>query len=162
MRADHVSYLKNKLLTKARKYRNLDKPLIVAVSIPGSPVDANDQIATLFGERDGRHSNGGAHTVVTGAARIPDSVWLNNDGPRYTGLHGVTFFRDWMRSVADSHACTYINPFIDAKIPEELLQLGSARVEDGTVVYEEGPRLGEVLGLPEDWPGPKGVPQKPS
>ena len=155
---DDVAYLKSKLLTKARKYRNLDKPLIVAVSIPGSPVDTNDQIATLFGALDGGHSIGGAHTVVTGAARVPDSAWLDNDGPRYSGLHGVTFFRDWMRSVADSHACTYINPFIDAQIPEELLQLGSTRVEDGKVVHEDGPRLGEILDLPKDWPELQGMP----
>jgi hypothetical protein len=154
---DDVSYLRNKLLTKARKYRNSDKPLIVALSIPGSPVGTNDQIATLFGERDECHSIGGAHTVVTGNARIPDSVWLDNDGPRSRGLHGVTFFRGWMQAVAGSHACTYINPFVEAKIPKELLQLGSARIEDGRVVYHEGPRLGEILGLPGDWPGPPGM-----
>ena len=155
---DDVAYLKNKLLTKARRYRNLDKPLIVALSIPGSPVDADAQLATLFGERDGCHSIGGAHTVVTGAARVPDSAWLDNDGPRSRGLHGVTFFRDWMQSVSGSHACTYINPFVDAEIPNELLQLGSARVQDGQLVHQEGPRLGEILGLPQDWPGPPGMP----
>ena len=82
---DDVAYLKNKLLTKARKYRDSDKPLIVALSIPGSPVDADGQLATLFGERDDCHSIGGAHTVVTGTARTPDSVWLENDGPRSQG-----------------------------------------------------------------------------
>ena len=154
---DDASYLKDKIVAKARRYRNLDHPLIVAVSIPGSPVDVGDQTAALFGARAGYPSIAGSHTAVTGTARIPNSVWLSIAKPRYRGLHGVTFFGGWFRSVSQSHARTYINPFADTKIPDELLQLGSARVQDGEVVFEEGPRLGEILGLPEDWPGPRGM-----
>ncbi len=154
---DDASFLKHKILEKAHKYRNLDRPLIVAVSIPGSPVDVGDQTAALFGVRAGYPSIASSHTAVTGTARIPNSVWLSIARPRYRGLHGVTFFGGWFRSVSESHARTYINPFTDAKIPGELLQLGSARVQDGELVFDEGPRLGEVLGLPEDWPGPRGM-----
>ena len=94
-------------------------------------------------------------------SREPDAVWRNGSGNRYSRLHGVLFFRGARPWNADSvTSYLYVNPYIDASIPDELLRLGSARVLNREMKWESGQRLGELLDLPEDWPGER-TPQRP-
>ena len=154
--------LRRNIRQKAGKYSYLEYPLIVAVSAPsqGSFMDRERLSSVLFGAERRIPSVDSSGNVAPAAARgSRDGVWLGGSSVQYRGLHGVLFLDGaFPRVAAAGHAYTHMNPFIDAKLPDELLQLGSARVQDGEVAFEEGPRLGEILGLPEDWPGPRGMP----
>lgn len=137
--------LKSSIDEKARKYRP-DHPLIVAIHARHATTGRGHYEDALF-------------RAPLGRGRIPDAVWRLGSEPRYPYLHGVTFVGGFLPyGMAHTFARTYTKPSADGKLPEELLQLGSARVQDGQVIYENGLRLGEVLGLSEDWPGPASMP----
>ena len=155
-----VVFRKN-IRLKAGKYSGLEHPLIVAINAPS-------QLSFMSRERLGSVLLGREERIpqLDGAGNPPpavrpglrDGVWLGGSKAQYHGLHGVLFLDGaFPRVAATGHAYMYVNPFIDAKLPDELLQLGSARALGGQLVFEEGPRPGEILGLPEDWPGPRGM-----
>ena len=156
---DDASVLRRKIRGKVNSY-DLEHPLIVAITAFSTFVDREDQISSLFGSE--------AVTVEVDAEgrglpgyllRRRDGVWVAESGSRNSRLHGVLFVDGAFPSIAAiAHPYTFINPFIDAKLPAELIQLGNARVQDEQFVYEQGQRLGRILGLPEDWPGPAGMP----
>ena len=156
--------LRRNIRQKASKYSYLEHPLIVAISAPSqmSFMD-REYLRSILYSREHRipqvDDEGNLPPAVHHGLR--DGIWLGGSGVQHKELHGVLFLDGaGRRAAATGHTYTYINPYIDAKLPAELLQLGSARVEDGRVVYQEGPRLGEILGLPEDWPGPPGMPSE--
>ena len=61
-------------------------------------------------------------------------------------------------TVANVSACLYLNPFVDDRVPRELRTLGYAAEADGHLHRYNGNRsVGDVLELPEDWPGRFGV-----
>ena len=155
---DDATALRRKILAKTRRYK-LEYPLIVAINLPGFRVQPDDYKSALFGlenlipqvDHDG-------HVPPAPAAGLRNGVWLDESGTRYSRLHGVTFFGGSLPyGMHQTNAWTYVNPFIDAKLPDELLRLGSARVEDGRIVRQAGPPPREILGLPEDWPGRPGM-----
>ncbi len=152
---DDVALRKN-VLAKAKQHRDLDRPLIVAMNTQSGFQDRDDELSALFGQeavswREDAHGNVVTLPYVT---RQPDAVWRNRGGRRYSRLHGVLFFRGARPSTA--HSVTshlYVNPYIQADVPPELLQLGSARVRSREMRWEAGMPLGDLLDLPEDWPG---------
>ena len=153
--SDGIALRKN-VLAKAKQHRDLDRPLIVAMNTQSGFQDREDELSALFGRellswQEDEHGN-----VVTlpHVSREPDAVWRNRAGSRYRRLHGVLFFRGawpWTAHSVTSHL--YVNPYIEADVPDELLRLGSARVRNGEMRWEAGLSFGDLLDLPEDWPG---------
>ena len=153
--SDGIALRKN-VLAKAKQHRDLDRPLIVAMNTQSGFQDHEDEQSALFGRellswQEDEHGN-----VVTlpHVSREPDAVWRNRAGSRYSRLHGVLFFRGawpWTAHSVTSHL--YVNPYIEADLPDELLRLGSARVRNGEMRWEAGLSFGDLLDLPEDWPG---------
>ena len=130
--------------------------MIIAINTMDGFQGAEEEMSALFGseqftwEVDG---NGNAVTLPR-VSRDPDSVWRTHSETRYSRVHGVLFFRGVRPSNArDVVSHVYVNPYIDADIPDELLRLGSARIRDGRMTWERGTSLGDLLDLPEDWPG---------
>ena len=153
--------LRRILRQKASKYSYLEHPLTIAINAPSqlSFMD-HEYLRSILYSREDRipqlDDEGNVPPAVHHGLR--DGVWIGGSGVQHKELHGVLFLDGaFPRVAATGRAYTYINAFIDANLPDELLQLGSARAEDGQLVFEEGPRLGEILGLPEDWPGPRGM-----
>ena len=71
----------------------------------------------------------------------------------------MLFFRGvWPWNADSVSSYLYVNPYLETEVPDELLRLGSARVQNGEMKWEAGMRLGELLDLPEDWPGERTVP----
>ncbi|MCY3934372.1 MAG: hypothetical protein OXG09_00010 [Chloroflexi bacterium] len=148
--------LRKNVLAKAKQHRDLNRPLIIAMNTQSGFQDREDELSALFGQKlvswqEDEHGN-----VVTlpHVSREPDAVWCNRAGSRYRRLHGVLFFRGawpWTAHSVTSHL--YVNPYIQADVPRELLRLGSARVRNGEIRWEAGLPLGDLLDLPEDWPG---------
>lgn len=148
--------LRKNVLAKAKQHPNLERPLIVATNSQSGFQDREDELSALFGQelmswQEDEHGN-----VVTlpHVSRAPDAVWRNRAGSRYDRLHGVLCFRGAWPSTAHSVVShLYVNPYIEANVPHELLRLGSARVRNGEMRWEAGLSLGDLLDLPEDWPG---------
>ena len=136
--------LKRNILGKAKQHGKLDLPLIVAMNTANGFQGAEDELSALFGQRS--------------TPRDLDGVWRGRSGNRYRRVHGVLFFRGVRPSNANSVTSRlYVNPYIQADIPEELLQLGNARLHDGKWQWETGLPFGELLELPDDWPGERTV-----
>ena len=155
MSTDDTDLRKN-ILTKTKQHRDIDRPLIIAINRPGTWKDREDEVSALFGKEQlswqvDEHGNAVTPTTVS---RASDSVWRNRTGSRYSRLHGVLFFRGaWPQTAHSVTSHLYVNPFIQADVPDELLRLGSARVRNGEMQWEPGFSLGDLLDLPEDWPG---------
>ena len=153
--SDAVALRKN-VLAKAKQHRDVERPLIIAMNTQSGFQDREDELSALFGQelvswQEDEHGN-----VVTlpHVSRKHDAVWRNRAGSRYSRLHGVLFYRGawpWTAHSVTSHL--YVNPYIQADVPHELLRLGSARVRNGEMRWEAGLSLGDLLDLPEDWPG---------
>ena len=134
-RLNDAEVLQKKIHKKANQHSKLDRPLIVAINTQSGFEDREEERSALIDQQ-------------------PESVWRTLAGTRHTGLHGVLFFRTvvpWNLHCVSSNL--YLNPFIDPDVPDELLRLGKAHVCDGKMKWETGEPLGDLLGLPDDWPG---------
>lgn len=153
--SDDVALRKN-VLAKAKQHPGLNRPLIVAINTQSGFQDREDELSALFGQELvslGEDEDGNIVTLPY-VTREPDAVWRNRAGSRYSRLHGVLYFRGvrpWNAHIVTSHL--YVNPYIQAHVPDELLRLGSARVRNGEMRWEAGLPLGDLLDLPDDWPG---------
>ena len=143
---------------KARKYRSLDIPLIVAVNISSADAEREEE-AALFGRvsvRLPRESTGDAQTPAK-LVRTGKALWFDDRKRRrhYPRLSTVMMFRNlapW--TVANGSACCYLNPYVDDHGPLELRTLGCAAAVDGQLQrYDGGRSVRDVLELPQDWPG---------
>ena len=148
--------LRKNVLEKAKQHGKLDRPLIVAMNTMNGFQSAEDEMSALFGgeQLTWRVDTNGKAVTPPQSSREPDSLWRNRSGNRYSRVHGVLFFRGvwpWNANNVVSHL--YVNPYIDADIPDEVLRLGSARVRNGRMTWEAGENLGDLLDLPENWPG---------
>ena len=131
---DEGPILAKNLRSKVRRYGTLDRPLILAINTNDVFTSDQDEHEALLGTQDG--------------------IWRIDSSARHQRLHGVLFFRGLfpsnMHSVV-SHL--YVNPNAQADIPEELLKLNSMWQRNGRWQSKKGMSLGEILELPEDWPG---------
>ena len=148
--------LRKNVLKKAKQHGKLEHPMIIAMNTMNDFQSAEEEMFALFSSEQptwevDRNGNAVPLPQLSGE---PDSVWRTRSENRYSRVHGVLFFRGVRPSNAHevvSHV--YVNPYIDTDIPDELLRLGSARVRDGQMTRERGTSLGDLLNLPEDWPG---------
>lgn len=148
--------LRQNILKKARQHRDLERPLVIAMNTHSGFQGREDELSALFGREllSWQEDDHGNVVALPHVLREPDAVWRNRAGNRYRRLHGVLFFRGawpWTAHCVTSHL--YVNPYIQADVPHELLRLGSARVRNGEMQWEAGLPLGDLLDLPEDWPG---------
>ena len=148
--------LRKNVVSKAKQHRDLERPLIIAMNTHRGFQGREDELSALFGREllSWQEDDHGNVVTLPHVSREPEAVWRNRAGNRYSRLHGVLFFRGarpWTAHCVTSHL--YVNPYIHADVPPELLRLGSARVRGGEMRWEAGLPLGELLDLPEDWLG---------
>ena len=126
--------LADNLKRKVKRYGRLDRGLILAINTNDVFTSGGDEHEALLGTRDG--------------------IWRTDSAARYQRLHGVLFFRGLLPSnMHNVVSHLYVNPNTQADFPEELLKLNSLWQRDGRWHLGEGMNLGEILELPEDWPG---------
>lgn len=131
---DEGSQLAKSLKSKAKRYGKLDRPLILAINTNDVSTSGQDEYEALLGTRHG--------------------IWCNDSPTRHQRVHGVLFFRGLFPSNMHSvDSRLYVNPNIQADIPEELLTLSNMWQRNGKWQVKQGLSLGAVLELPDDWPG---------
>ena len=122
------------LKSKAKKYGKLDRPLVLAINTSNVFTSTWDEHEALLGNLDG--------------------IWGTDADARSERLHAVLFFQGLVPSNMDSvGAHLYLNPNLQTDLPEELFRLSAMRWLGGKWCIERGETLGELLELPEDWPG---------
>lgn len=139
-----VERMRDGVLEKAKKYRGLDKPLVVALSVPKWPITHVDVMLALFGWDDVAHGlTEGPELVKLGMPR-KHGVWL--EGPSIDGIHyrGLSAVLSWMDlnpgPAGKMDFCVYNNPW--AAFPYE----GALNLLHRCMIGTEG-RSDHVLGL---------------
>lgn len=131
--------LAENLTRKAKRYGTLDRALILAINTNDVFTSGSDEHEALLGTRDG--------------------IWRTDSAARHQRVHGVLFFRGLVPSnMHNVGSHLYVNPNIQADIPAELLKLNSMWQSNGKWHLKKGMSLGEILELPEDWPGERTAP----
>ena len=132
--SDEGSLLAKTLETKAKRYGTLDRALILAINTNNVFTSDRDELEALIG--------------------IHDGIWRIDARARHLGLHGALFFRGLLpNNMHNVAAHLYLNPNIQTDLPDELLTLSNMRQRNGAWHLSEGMTFGDILGLPEDWPG---------
>lgn len=144
---------------KAKKYPDLGNPLVVAVNTSSlDEWESREETTVLFG-RETLHLEvasieDGKVPRVVGATRSGKALWGVRGEAHYPSLSAVLFVRGvtpW--NLPAVSGCLYLNPFVDARVPEQLQTLGFAAESGGQVRWHEAKcSVGEVLGLPSRWP----------
>ena len=143
---------------KASKYKNLQRPLVVAANVQSVGPNA-DEIDALFGPEGLRlrRSKLDSKWVSDGLVRTKQGLWFDNvNGQiRNRELDALMVFRNlapW--TIPNVTACLYLNPYVVDRVPEELRQLGYASHFDGELVCHDSKNsVGEIFELSSDWPG---------
>jgi hypothetical protein len=145
---DHRSPLREAILEKARAYRGLPHPFVVAVH-PLEDVDAIDITEALFGKEQfivGIPEPGSDEKPQVTPSRVMDGVWTQPSGPRNIHLSAVLLAKTVLSwAIHASSARLYHNPW--ASIPYEslLCSLPQAIPHDGQLRMVDGVSLGGLL-----------------
>lgn len=145
---DDSTPVRQAILDKARKYGQLDAPLVVAVNVCDPFFDKDDELETLFGKEQIVYFEG-RPDLSPELGREPDGVWIRGGyQPRYTRLSAVLMFRDlapW--NLHHVHNCLYVNPFAGdkMKLPEVLYRLRHTKAHRNEIHWFEGENIGRIL-----------------
>jgi len=142
---------------KAKKFRDLVKPLIVAVNFIGVHCDNIDVMNALYGQES---------TIVTFAPdggfternqRKPNGAWFGPSGPRNTVVSGLLLANQLNPlSMGITAPELFHNPWAAYPLSPSVLCLPQcvADLDVGYVRHESGRHAGEVLSIPSPWPLP--------
>ncbi len=131
---------------KAKKYDQLDAPLIVAVNVLDVRFDREAECAALFGQELVRDFPNHAE-IPDQLVRKPDGVFIQGGHkPRHTRLAGVIFFEGFVPRNPRGSVCLYVNPFgYNTALPRPLYALPHAKGVDGRLNRVEGVDVGILL-----------------
>lgn len=142
------------IVEKAKKYRDLAGPFLIALNVESLVFDRSDEMQALFGD-EVYLLRLGEQGVETLQYRKPNGAWRDFRGSRYKRVSGVWIFNNlspWR--AAHSDGTLYLNPCALRPLPKLLHSVNHARSgEDGDMQWFKGISLRELLHLPEGWPG---------
>ena len=145
---DASPQVQKRVSNKARKYGDLDAPLIVAANVLDARFDREAEVAVLFGQEQFRYTPDRPE-IPDQLIRKPDGVWIKGGyKPRYTRLAGVILFNGLHPRDPRGSVCLYINPFRSSiNLPEPLYKLPHAIGEDGRLNWVEGIDIETLLAI---------------
>ena len=132
---------------KARAYRKIDKPLLVAINtLDFSISEKLDVPLALFGWEQGTGEPDRVPIVPPSGTRRHDCIW---DPNKNTTISAIVLFKGLQpNTVATATVCLYENPWARRPISPSLRRLPYAVVEDKHLVWKPGQALHSILGLP--------------
>jgi hypothetical protein len=144
--------IRDAVLYKARRYGELDLPLIVAVNVDTFNLDPIDEAQALFGQEQYAF-NVGAGQPEPRFERAPNGAWRGPLGPRGRKCSGAWLFNNLSPyTVALRNQTLYVNPWAHIAPPTAFLQMPHAFVVDDHIQHAEGRSLREVFALEQAWP----------
>lgn len=145
--------IRDAVRTKARRYGDLDLPLVVAVNVHSSRLDVIDEMQALFGQEQFIFNRDNLDAEPR-MERARNGAWIGPTGPRTKRCSGAWLFHDVTPYTVSRRKHTlYVNPWAHLQVPESLLMLvPRAEVVDNQMMRADGQVMGAILELPEDWP----------
>jgi hypothetical protein len=142
---------------KAKKYGELQLPLIVAVNVVGDHCDNIDIMNALYGDESILVTQGVHGRFTERYERKPNGVWFGPQGPRNPMVSGVLVFaclNPWSMGVVRPEL--FHSPWAKHPLPVSSWPLPYcvADLAAGRVRHEHGKAAREVLDLPTQWPVP--------
>ncbi len=143
----------NAVHEKAKKYKSIDAPLVIAVnSLELLGADRIDILEALFGYESDTDRPNVARIIPKSCIHETNHIWNSN---KNTGVSALLIFDALSESsLASNKYCIYENPWTSHPVPNALRCLPHALVEGEYLFWHEGDTLGKILGLSSDWPGP--------
>jgi hypothetical protein len=140
---------------KAKKYGELNLPLVVAVNVVGEHCDETDIFNALFGTETILATRTPAGTFAESGKRLPDGVWFGKKGPRNKTVSAVLVVGN-----IDVYFCgekpllLVHNPYARRHLDEPSYPLAQSvpNEESQRMEKKEGKPPKEYLRLPETWP----------
>jgi hypothetical protein len=138
---------------KARKYGDLDLPLVVAVNVRSHRLDVIDEMQALFGQEQFVFDRNDLDAEPR-MERASNGAWMGPAGPRARRCSGAWLFHDVTPYTVSRRKHTlYANPWSHLPLPESLLMsVPRAEVVDNRMQRTDVEVMGPVLGLAEQWP----------
>ncbi len=157
MRVDSVDSVKplvEAVRGKAHKYRGLGDPFVVAVNaLDLAGADRTDTLEALFGWESSTDDQNVSRIVAPQGVSKKNHVWDKN---KNTSVSAMLLFDELQHSnMASSRLCIYENPWALYPSPTSLRKLAHGLVRGDFLSWHQGESLGNLLHLPEGWPGPK-------
>ena len=141
-----------RLEDKAKRYRQLDAPFIIAINARELGFGSRDDaINALYGERSLSmsldYNTMPPSLVPDGVVKSSGGIWFMNDGePRYNRVTGAMFFERLDPFKLAPPMTLYLNPNLtDHCIPDVLYRLPHAIEEDHELRFDEGECLESLL-----------------
>ncbi len=147
--------IRDAVVSKGRRYGDLDLPYVVAVNALGTHVDRIDIMEALFGKEQFTYRITPSGPSEPDPSRVPDGAWTRRSGPRYTRVSATLVaiqLLPW--SVPRTSVCLYHNPWAKRPYQGELCRLSQAVPdrEKGHMEWRDGATLSTIFRLRADWP----------
>ena len=144
-RIDPISPVRKPLKKKAKKYRELDAPLILAVNTLNPYYSAEECDAdVLWGNLCIQYETGAVDR--TQYVREPNGFWSSESGGRTSGV--LSFQNADMLNVSQVTARLHTNPRNHSSVlPDALFKLPHCIASNGNLIRREGEDLAQLLGV---------------
>jgi len=155
---DDKTPIRSRLGTKARRYGELDRPFVIALSCHALFVDQISITDSLYGDEAVQYSPDAGGEFETKSIRHQNGFWRGPEGPRNRRVSAILVgwnVAPW--SVIETTPVIWHHPFanrpLDAELvfPSQRLDLGRGHL----VEVQETRSMHEFFELPRDWPGPE-------
>jgi len=150
---DHAAMCTD-LQEKARKYRSVGEPLVLAVSNRRWTADREEVRVALFGAAWEHPRMMKALQIDPNWRKVPEGLWLTRTGARYAEVAAVLEVdkvSPW--HVTDGRVTAWRNPLARDAIGPLPFQQVSVDLEHGTFDSRDPSRsIAEILAIPSDWP----------
>jgi hypothetical protein len=144
--------IRDAVLSKSRRYGDLDLPLVVAVNVDTFNLDPIDEVQALFGQEQFIFTVD-ANEEEPRFERAPNGAWRGPSGPRGRRCSGAWLFNNLSPyTISRRKQTLYINPWAYLPTPQEFLQMPHAVVVEERIQRMDGRSLREVFELTAEWP----------
>ncbi|MPZ68791.1 MAG: hypothetical protein GEU71_04600 [Actinobacteria bacterium] len=155
---DDKTPIRSRLGAKAKRYGQLNRPFVIALSCHTMFVDHISIVDALYGDEAVQFGHNAKGEVVTRSIRHPNGFWRGPSGPRNRRVSAVLMGRNinpW--SVTERAPVMWHHPFANHPLEADLVYPSQrVELEHGQIVESEGARsMNEFLELPSEWPGPE-------
>jgi hypothetical protein len=146
--------IRSAIEAKAKKYGELDRPLVIAINVMDIFCEQCDILNALFGEERvvvTRQSDGQwRHDWGT---RTPNGAWRGPQGPRNTGVSAVIVTNQLVPWTLRACKVELVhNPWASYPLLTEALPIPQYSVIAGRIHRQQGVQAADILDVPSPWP----------
>lgn len=144
---DCWSPIRDAVLTKARRYGELDLPLVIAVNLDTFHLDEFDELQALFGQEQYLF-NPITENPQPRPKRAMNGAWREPSGQRAKRCSGAWLFERFSAyTLAQSKHTLYLNPWGNHQLPTSFLRMPHALVVDEQIHKVGGVTFKDVFEI---------------